>query len=218
MQPPSDSRGKDVFLWRNGDWADWSFSKRFSSKATWNLLRQRSPVVPWCNLVWFKEAVSRFSFVSWMTVLARLPTRDRLISWGMTVPAACTLCSSGLESHAHMFFNCTFSSAVWSHFAGWMFSTPPVSLDSVITIIDRPYIASCPGAATVIKLLAQVIVYCLWNERNHRIFRQVSSTEAAIISRVDRLMRDRLLSLPPPREGSASYLLLFLSSRSFFPP
>lgn len=218
MQPPSDSRGKDVFLWRNGDWADWSFSKRFSSKATWNLLRQRSPVVPWCNLVWFKEAVPRFSFVSWMTVLARLPTRDRLISWGMTVPAACTLCSSGLESHAHMFFNCTFSSAVWSHFAGWMFSTPPVSPDSVITIIDRPYIASCPGAATVIKLLAQVIVYCLWNERNHRIFRQVSSTEAAIISRVDRLMRDRLLSLPPPREGSASYLLLFLSSRSFFPP
>ncbi|XP_048622950.1 uncharacterized protein LOC125592018 [Brassica napus] len=199
-------------------YGDWSFSKKFSSKATWNLLRERSPVITWSNLIWFKEAVPRFSFVSWMSILARLPTRDMLISWGMTVPASCPLCSTGLESHAHLFFSCNFSSAVWSHFSGWMFSAPPVSFDSVRAIIDQPQVTSCSGAAAVIKLLMQVIVYSLWRERNQRIFRQPSSTEAVIISRVDRLMRDRLLSLLPPCEGSVSYLQLYLSSRSLFPP
>ncbi|KAG2332027.1 hypothetical protein Bca52824_003207 [Brassica carinata] len=215
MQPPSESRGKDSFLWRRGNW---SFSKSFSSKATWDLFRERSPAVPWYSLVWFKEAVPRLSFVSWMSVLARLPTRDRLISWGMTVPASCSLCSWGLESHGHLFFNCTFSAALWSHFAGWMFSAPPASLDSVATSIDQPHIASHTGATTVIKLLLQVIVYIIWRERNCRLFRQISSTEAKIIRRIDRSMRDHLLSLPPPREGSVSFLQLFLSSRSLFSP
>lgn len=41
-----------------------------------NILRQRSPTVPWSNLIWFKEGIPRFSFVSWMTMLARLPTRE----------------------------------------------------------------------------------------------------------------------------------------------
>ncbi|KAF3594510.1 hypothetical protein DY000_02026257 [Brassica cretica] len=64
----------------------------------------------------------------------------------------------------------------------------------------------------------EVIVYNLWTERNHRIFRQSSSSEAAIISKVDRSIKDRLLSLPPPREGCISFLLLYLTSRSLFPP
>lgn len=136
----------------------------------------------------------------------------------MTVPASCPLCSLGQESHSHVFFTCPFSTAVWSHYVGWMSSAPPASLASVLTIIGRPHIVSCLGAATVVKLLMQSIVYMLWRERNHRIFRESSSSVAAVINAVDRSMRDRLLSLPPPRDGSVSYLQLYLSSRSLFPP
>ncbi|XP_048623636.1 uncharacterized protein LOC106362581 [Brassica napus] len=96
-----------------------SFLPKFSSKATWNF----------------------------MSVLSRLPTRDRLISWGM-----------------------------------------------------------------------QVIVYSLWRERNVRIFKNVSSTAAAIAKYVDRSMRDRLLSLAPPADGHDTLLLLYLSIRRLFPP
>lgn len=51
----------------------------------------------------------------------------------------------------------------------------------------------------VIKLLMQVIVYCVWRERNSRIFKQVATTEAGVIVIVDRLIRDRLLSIPPSK-------------------
>lgn len=77
MNPPSDANGDDVFLWRNGE--D-HFVPKFSVRPTWQRLRQPSPLVPWSNLVWFKEEIPRCSFVTWMAVLARLPTKDRLVS------------------------------------------------------------------------------------------------------------------------------------------
>ncbi|KAF2589098.1 hypothetical protein F2Q70_00040385 [Brassica cretica] len=47
MQPPSDLRGKDIFLWRSGHC---SFTTKFSSKATWEFMRQPAPLVPWSKL------------------------------------------------------------------------------------------------------------------------------------------------------------------------
>lgn len=214
MQPPSDSRGKDGFLWCS---RQRSFKHKFSSKTTWNFIREPAPLVSWSKLVWFKH-IPRCSFVCWMAMLNRLPTKDRLISWGMTVPPVCSLCSLNPESHDHLFFSCPYSVAVWTHFSGWMFSIPPVSLASVAHITEQAHIVSRSGAQSIIKLLMQVVIYNLWKERNHRIFRHTPSSEAAIISGVDRSMRDRLLSLPPPSQGSLSLLSLYFSIRSSSPP
>lgn len=216
MQPPSLVRGQDRFLWRSGAC---SFLPKFFSKATWNIIRQPSPLVSWNNLVWFIEGILRYSFVSWMAVLSRLPTRDRLISWGLLVPPVYPLCSLDSETHDHLFFSCTFSTAIWSHFAGWMFPTPPPTLASVVDVMNLPRITSCSGAGTIIKLLLQAIVYNIWRERNHRIFRDSSSTVAAIAKAVDRSMRDRLLSLPSPSpDGTVSLLQLYFSIPRLFPP
>ncbi|CAN6927812.1 BnaCnng58350D, partial [Brassica napus] len=52
--------------------------------------RQRSPHVFWSKVVWFKENIPWNSFITWLALLRRLPTQDRLIRWGLTVPAECT--------------------------------------------------------------------------------------------------------------------------------
>ncbi|KAL0759374.1 hypothetical protein Bca101_075524 [Brassica carinata] len=92
------------------------------------------------------------------------------------------------------------------------------SPDAVLRMLDQVPFVSCSGVRSIIKLLTLVVAYSLWRERNHRIFRQISSSEAATISRVDRSMRDRLLSLPPPRVGAVSLLQLYFSMRSLYPP
>ncbi|VVB09120.1 unnamed protein product [Arabis nemorensis] len=49
IAPPEESRGYDVFLWRK---PSGTFSPTFSSKDTWEQMRDHSPRVPWCkNLV-----------------------------------------------------------------------------------------------------------------------------------------------------------------------
>lgn len=104
LTPPTDNNGKDIFLWRRGPTG--GFTNKFSSKITWELLSVPSPEVTWHSTVWFKEEVPRCTFITWLAMLERLPTRDRLIPWGLTVPNCCVLCNGGVESHSHLFFEC----------------------------------------------------------------------------------------------------------------
>ncbi|KAF3576855.1 hypothetical protein DY000_02030902 [Brassica cretica] len=50
-------------------------------------------------------------------LLDRGPTRDHLISWGIQTDPLCLLCNRANESRDHLYFDCSFSTSVWSHFA-----------------------------------------------------------------------------------------------------
>ncbi|KAG2307373.1 hypothetical protein Bca52824_027121 [Brassica carinata] len=208
MTPPNTSLGKDTYLWRNG--AD-HFVPKFSTKATWNRIRVAAPLVSWSSMIWFREEIPRCSFVTWLAIQGRLPTRDRLLRWGMTVPNTCPLCSSGIESHSHLFFGCSYASGLWSRLCGQHISAPPLSLMDVSEHLDQAPFSSSSGLSSVLKLLLQVLTYCLWRERNSRIFRQTPSSEAALFAMVDRLVRDRLLSFPAVSVSRPSLLHLYFS-------
>ncbi|XP_018448258.2 uncharacterized protein LOC108819707 [Raphanus sativus] len=181
MPPPTQERGADTFLWRN---EAGHYVHKFSVKATWNLVRERAPLVSWQSLIWFKEGIPRCSFVSWMVALSRLPTRDRLIAWGMNVPALCVLCPSGHESHQHLFFQCPFVSRIWAPYCGNYGLSVPSSLDAVASLLALPRVCEIPGLKVVLKILLQAIIYCSWRERNLRIFQQTPSTEAGVRAQV----------------------------------
>lgn len=177
MSPPSIERGPDTYLWRNGVG---HFVLKFSVKSTWDSVRESAPVVTWHSLIWFKEAVPRCSFVSWMASLARLPTKYRLNEWGIHVPLQCVLCSSGIESHQHLFFQCSFVEALWLHYCGNFGLSVPSSINAVASLLSLPLVVATPGLRVVLKLLLQVVVYCTWRERNVRVFQQVSTSVAAL--------------------------------------
>ncbi|KAK2642029.1 hypothetical protein Ddye_023792 [Dipteronia dyeriana] len=77
-------------------------------------LRASHPLVPWFKLVWFPQNIPIMSFILWMAVRGRLPTRDRIHKYDPEVVTTCVLCNSHLESHAHLFFVCLFSRAIWT--------------------------------------------------------------------------------------------------------
>lgn len=206
MTPPILERGSDKYLWRNGEG---HFVPKFSTKATWHSIREIAPTVQWYSMVWFKEEIPRCSFITWMAMLSRLPTRDRLASWGLAVPLQCVLCSTEFESHPHLFFGCPYVGAVWSRFCGHVIASPPLSFQEAAVILSNHQVVSSASLPAVIKLLLQCIIYCVWRERNSRIFRRESSSEAAVAARVDRLVRDRLISIPPPSDAAPSPLLVY---------
>lgn len=203
---PAPANDKDSFLWRSHTGG---FGAKFSSSVTWDFLRQRSPAVEWHEVVWFREEVPRYSFITWLSFLGRLPTKDRLIFWGLAVPDRCVLCSSHLESHQHLFFECLFAASIWSMFCGRFITSPPSDLSSVVLMITRYNGLYLSQVKTIMKLLLQVIVYSLWRERNARIFRDVAHQPVAFFRIVDRLMRDRLLSLSPAPDQAHSLLELY---------
>ncbi|XP_020887742.1 uncharacterized protein LOC110230094 [Arabidopsis lyrata subsp. lyrata] len=159
--PPNISNGKDVYLWRR---LSGSFAQFFSSKETWEQLRLHPPLVPWTKVIWFKEAVPRYSFITWLAMKGRLPTKDRLRSWGLNIPDACVICSSGLEIHDHLFFDCSFSASVWQPFALRIWPNAPATLASISSWILQAQSPVNSNAKIIIKLLLQTACYLIWRE------------------------------------------------------
>ncbi|CAL9224853.1 unnamed protein product [Arabidopsis halleri] len=212
IPPPSDSNGSDTYLWRR---LSGSFANLFSSKETWEQLRSHSPVVPWCKAMWFKEAVSRYSFITWLAMLGRLPTKDRLRSWGMAVSAECVLCSTGIETHDHLFFNCIYSTAVWEAFAARLWPSPPSDLLSISSWILQTRSQPHAQDTVIIKLILQSACYLIWRERNARIFKNIASASAVTNAALDRSLRDTLLSFPASSASSPSLLAFYFGCVNF---
>ncbi|XP_048593221.1 uncharacterized protein LOC125576696 [Brassica napus] len=176
IQPPNASHGSDQFLWRK---SDGTFGPVFCSKVTWEYLCIPSPTVYWHKVVWFKEYIPRNSFMAWLALLRRMPTRDRLRRWA-------------------------FASQIWPN--------PPNDLHSAASWILQLSRQSNANAICLIKLIFQASIYLLWKEKNARIFTAVYTPPRIIHHVLDRLLRDRLLSikaLPPAQSPLQFYLSIY---------
>ncbi|XP_010456839.1 PREDICTED: uncharacterized protein LOC104738352 [Camelina sativa] len=70
----------------------------YSSKVVWYAVRISKSVKSWAPLVWHKVAIPRHAITTWLFILNRNPTLDRLSTWGYDVELDCLLCGLGHES------------------------------------------------------------------------------------------------------------------------
>ncbi|XP_056694162.1 uncharacterized protein [Spinacia oleracea] len=61
----------------------------------------------------YNRASPRSIFITWLAILNRLYTTDRMQNWGLNCSDDCVLCSGGKESVEHLFFACSFSATIW---------------------------------------------------------------------------------------------------------
>ena len=168
----------------------------------------------WHKAIWFKENVLRNTFMAWLALLQRLPTKDRLRRWGLNVTAECVLCSSALETHHHLFFECSFSSTIWQGFTSQIRENPPADLHAAAAWILSSSNRISREEVILLKLIFQSTIYLVWKERNARIFTSVSTSSSGIHLALDRHLRDRLLSfLASPPAGPSLLSLYFASYR-----
>ncbi|KAL7218647.1 hypothetical protein ACSBR2_011834 [Camellia fascicularis] len=67
-------------------------------------------------------------------------------------------------------------------------------------------------AATISKLVFTCSVYCIWTERNCRIFKGLTSTEVAVQAKIRSLVRNRILSISSFKEEVTNAWFLVKSS------
>ena len=160
----------DVLQWRMRDGTFISFSVRDA----WNSVRERGNEVDWYHLVWSHFSIPRHATHLWLVMRNRLKTHDRMRQWdvGSDVDLnqlRCSLCKNQPDSHAHLFFECTYSlqvwfrvlhraeiqfaSAKWSDIMAWLI---PISKRNNVEII-------------VARLILAAVSYFVWQERNNRV-------------------------------------------------
>ncbi|KAF1874246.1 hypothetical protein Lal_00030279, partial [Lupinus albus] len=122
---------KQVVLFRNkSDGWEWKFdkSKLYCVKSAYSSipfsnLEPNFSTYPYQHL-WKSKAPSKVISYAWRLFLDRIPTRDGLSRWGVSLiiggGASCTHCNDQLESSQHLFFSCSFSYRVWQLIYKWL--------------------------------------------------------------------------------------------------
>jgi hypothetical protein len=119
---------------------------------------------------WIPAKVQAFG---WRLVLGRIPTLDNLLKRGVVIGGGgnlCYFCNNHNESVKHLFFECTFSYAVWQGCLDWLgvVAALPNSCVSHLLLFE-----SWGGRKPKRGVLCSIWFSCVWNlwiHRNHIAF------------------------------------------------
>lgn len=206
-----ESQQDDTYLWKSDQHAP---TNRFSAAGTWLALNPPAPPVPWSKSVWFKGRIPKHAFIAWVVSWNRLHTRDRLRSWGLNIPSICLLCSNQDETRDHLFFECTYSLAIWSFFTLRTYLTPPGQFMDCLIWIQTA--SRNKNLSLIIKLLFQACIYSIWRERNRRLHSSNLRSTDVLIKEIQVIIRAKLDPLSREQHCIPPAVSLLSSWFSFF--
>lgn len=135
--------------------------KGYSARSGYEWLRGDHNNVTWDSWVWNRFNIPRHSFIAWMDQWKRLPTKDRLIKFGMRVDPMCFLCQSDSENSDHLMIQCPYSIDCWKLLLDRFGSAQSFSTHSELSSwLEKP----CSGKfrKKVLQACAIALIYQLW--------------------------------------------------------
>lgn len=182
------------------------YTKKFTTKGTWSLLRDRQPPQTWCNGVCFKHATPKYSFLTWIAAHNRLKTGDRMRLWNRGLRTDCILCGNQEELRNHLFFCFKFSGQIWETLAlgllGNAFTTNWEDLMS--TLVDTSYDKL---KFFLFQYPFKAKVYHIWREKNNRCHGESSISAPQLSRTVDKNICNRISSIRPDHKFHQEGLL-----------
>ncbi|OMO64389.1 hypothetical protein CCACVL1_21795 [Corchorus capsularis] len=169
----------DQFI-RNGDWSQPDYTYQISLIYD-KLRRQNSRVVSY--------NIHKHSIITWMAILDRLPTRDRLSSWNLQLD--CVLCGQHSDCRDHIFFACDYSKKLWERILKACRLTR--SIDN--WQYELQWATSRLKGKSLLSLVLKLACYGIWRERNTRIFQRKMHTVEQSFQLIVESIRLRLLGL-----------------------
>ncbi|XP_056854095.1 uncharacterized protein LOC130503495 [Raphanus sativus] len=186
-----------VTLDEREDFYEWEVNGRvngrYSMGEIYIYLKGPQPLVSWSNVIWTSYGIPRQSFLMWLVLLDRCPTRDRMIRWGIDVSPNCLLCNTTNESRNHLFFECAYTATIWGAIAARCQLRPLLNWDS--TLMQLQSLGGNKDLKRLTLLAVQATIYWIWRERNTRIHQQIFKTTDSIISTIDKQLRNRIQSI-----------------------
>ena len=126
----------------------------------------------WNRLFCGNPARPRALMTLWQVCHGRLPTKDRLLRFGMLGDKICCFCE-GPESHDHLFFGCSVLGDVWKQVLEWIqVKHHPQEWNEELKWIIR-HGKGKGHKASILKLEVTETVYGIWKYRNAKIFEEI---------------------------------------------
>lgn len=181
----------DISLWKQ---PDGKYRPVFKTKFTWEVIRRKEQRVSWWKGFWFKHHTPKYAFFHWIAIHNRLATGDRMQTWNRGVNSACILCRASQETRDHLFFECSYSSEVWSLLMSGLLQTSFTSKWSelLVLIMDNSgdFLTNFLTRYTL-----QAAIHSIWRERNERRHGAIATPARELGKLLDRHVRNRCCSI-----------------------
>ncbi|XP_024014231.1 uncharacterized protein LOC112088180 [Eutrema salsugineum] len=181
----------DVALWLNSGNV---YKTSFVTKWTWQLIREVNPIQEWHRGVWFPNATPKYSFFTWLALLNRLSMGHRMQKWNVRARSECFLCDNQTETRDHLFFSCSYSSAIWRTLTSKLLGANYTSSwNNVVSLLKD---AGQGRVQTfLIWYVCQSTIHHLWRERNRRKHGEPDLPQEKIVRIIDKNVRNQISSI-----------------------
>ncbi|CAN0891450.1 Putative ribonuclease H protein At1g65750 [Linum grandiflorum] len=122
------------------------------------------------DIIWEKSAPTKVQGFCWMVFYGKIATLDNLQRRGMQLANRCVMCGICNETVEHLLIHCTFSAKVWTKLSSAISLFGPHQWE-ICDFIQAWEGMRCDSRFNdAMKVLMHATFWCLWLERNDRIF------------------------------------------------
>lgn len=173
-QPPTDSswywkklcRIKEIFKQdpRNITPGRWQVGFTVAKGYQWKM--QGTERVKWDKIVWARMCIPRHSFITWVLINHRLPTKRRLAKFTHLEDQNCSLCHRELEDEQHLFLSCVYATEIWKAMQKWW--EFPMVADTIENTVSRlQKLKGDRQTQQITYAIFSAVIYQIWTARNH---------------------------------------------------
>lgn len=99
-------------------WTEAVQNRKYKTWAMYKALIGERTHMEWKKILYTNHARPWARFTLWMTLLGKLPTKDRLTRFGIITYSNCCFCDCN-EYINHLFFECRKYCSIWKDILGW---------------------------------------------------------------------------------------------------
>lgn len=152
----------------------WNDSKSYIAATVYDAQFIGTIAKPELNALWKAKVEGKIKFFGWLLSQNRLPTADRLRARGCEHNDTCSLCDQTIETAAHLICGCPFAKEVWQKITTML---PNIQLQATLPFTSiATWWRSFAYGQQKKAAAALYFAWNIWNERNRRIFQNLSST------------------------------------------
>ncbi|KAF1867299.1 hypothetical protein Lal_00049728 [Lupinus albus] len=175
---------KQVVLSKDkSDYWEWRHekSKQYSVKSAYKLIclsvQHSSLISQHSSSLWKSKAPPKVITFVWRLFQDRIPTKDALISRGISLfnggGNLCSFCNDHLESTHHLFSTCTFTYHIWQSMYKWLDISNALPLTPFNHYLSHLGMTKDKKEKNVWRIIWLATIWAIWLHRNDIIFNHV---------------------------------------------
>lgn len=144
------------------------------------------------------------AFILRLSLLGKLPTQDRIMSWNSQVSLKCPLCTVVNDSHEHLFFKCPFSEEIWNKVKA---KANKLNWDgnwrNVVSVLANE---RCNNSiySVLYRMVVATSSYFIWSERNMTLFNNSQRDSQSLLNGILDSIKLQLMCLKVRKSATTS--------------